>query len=108
MNRVGICPSIFSTSKRTLRNRIVLFGLAGLSFCVTASGELSRVSVKDNRFVTADGKVIVLRGLDASDPDKLERNGQWNRHYFEEARAWGANVVRIPIHPAAWRLHGKE
>jgi len=28
--------------------------------------------------------------------------------YFEAARAWGANVVRLPVHPNLWRAHGAE
>ena len=68
--------------------------IASVFLCIAlsvagVSAALSRVSVQDNRFVTADGRTIIFRGLDTSDPDKLERNGQWNQHYFEEARAWG-------------------
>jgi aryl-phospho-beta-D-glucosidase BglC (GH1 family) len=76
--------------------------------CAPGFAELSRVSVQGNRFVTADGKTIVFRGLDASDPDKLERNDQWNRGYHEAAKSWGANIIRYPVHPAAWRIRGKE
>jgi hypothetical protein len=46
--------------------------------------------------------------LDTSDPDKLQRNGQWNKRYFETAKSWGANIVRFPVHPAAWRIRGKK
>ena len=67
-----------------------------------------RISVQGNHFVTADGKTIIFRGLDTSDPDKLQRNGEWNKHYFEMAKSWGANIVRIPVHPAAWHIHGKK
>ncbi len=108
MNSADASFPIGPTSKPAVWNKMFLCGLVSAWFCFSAAGELSRVSVKENHFVTADGKVLVFRGLDTSDPDKLERNGQWNRHYFEQAKAWGANVVRIPIHPAAWRLHGKE
>ena len=38
-----------------------------------------------------------------SDPDKIEHQGQWNRALFEHVRSMGANIVRIPIHPIAWR-----
>ena len=69
---------------------------------------LSQVSVKGNNFVTADGKTIVFRGLDTSDPDKLARDGHWNKAYFEAAKSWGANIVRFPVHPTAWRKQGKE
>jgi endoglucanase len=89
-------------------NRTLIGSLSAMLLATVAFAQPSRVSVQGNRFVTADGKTIVFRGLDSSDPDKLERNGQWNRHYFEMVKSWGANVVRIPVHPAAWRIHGKE
>lgn len=69
---------------------------------------LSQVSVKGNKFVTADGKPIVFRGLDASDPDKLSKAGHWNKEYFDAAKSWGANIIRFPVHPNAWRSRGKE
>jgi endoglucanase len=65
--------------------------------------KLSLVTVKGNKFITADGKLIVFRGLDASDPDKLSRDGHWNKEYFEMVKSWGANIVRFPVHPNAWR-----
>jgi len=73
-----------------------------------SSPALSQVSVKGNKFVTANGKEIVFRGLDASDPDKLAREGHWNKEYFQAIKSWGANMVRFPVHPAAWRRQGKE
>lgn len=56
----------------------------------------------------AGGKEIVFHGLDASDPDKLARDGHWNKEYFEAAKSWGANIIRFPVHPTAWRSRGKE
>lgn len=88
--------------------RIILTCLSAALFCSPAFAQLSRVSVQGNHFVTADGKTIVFRGLDTSDPDKLERNGQWNADYFKAVKSWGANIVRFPVHPAAWRIHGKK
>jgi endoglucanase len=88
--------------------KIALVLLCAALSSTGACAELSRIGVQDNHFVTADGRTMVFRGLDTGDPDKLERNGQWNKRYFEQAKAWGANVVRIPVHPAAWRIHGKE
>ncbi len=73
-----------------------------------AQEKLSRVSVKGNDFVTEDGKTIVFRGLNTSDPDKLENEGHWNKAYFEEMKKWGANIVRFPVHPTAWVKRGKE
>jgi hypothetical protein len=108
MNCFAACFRFDSILKRNLMSKVLLGSLFSAWFSVSASGELSKISVQANHLVNADGKVIILRGLDASDPDKLERNGQWNRHYFEEAKSWGANVIRIPVHPAAWRIHGKD
>ncbi len=70
--------------------------------------QLSRISVMGNQFVTESGKTIVMRGLDTSDPDKLSNEGRWNIPYFREMKNWGANVVRFPVHPSAWRKQGEE
>ena len=89
-------------------NKIVLCCLCAALLSARAVAQLSQISVKGNHFVTADGKTIVFRGLDASDPDKLARNGQWNKQYVEAAKSWGANILRFPVHPAAWRIQGKD
>jgi endoglucanase len=73
-----------------------------------AGGSLPRLRVEGNRFVDPSGETVVLRGLSFSDPDKLERDGQWGAAYFDAARSWGANVVRFPVHPSAWRARGEE
>lgn len=88
--------------------RAILFWrcIAGLG--APAWGQPSQVRVKGNQFVTGDGKPIIFRGLDTSDPDKLDRNGHWNKEYFQTAKAWGANLVRFPVHPPAWRRRGPE
>jgi aryl-phospho-beta-D-glucosidase BglC (GH1 family) len=66
------------------------------------------ISVKGNRFVDEEGKTFVFRGVNISDPDKLVHNGHWNKKHFEMAKSFGANVLRVPIHPVAWRRQGKE
>jgi aryl-phospho-beta-D-glucosidase BglC (GH1 family) len=58
--------------------------------------------------VTADGKTIYLKGLNASDPEKLFRENHWNKEYLGAMKSWGANVVRFPVHPSAWRKLGKK
>ena len=50
---------------------------------------------------------MVFRGLNTSDPDKLKKNGHWNQEYFQEIKKWGANIVRFPVHPSAWRSRGQ-
>lgn len=75
---------------------------------VSAQNTLSKVSVSKNNFVTSDSRTIIFRGLNTSDPDKLEMQGHWNKAYFEEIKNWGANLVRFPVHPTAWKKRGKE
>lgn len=74
---------------------------------IAQTTELKQIKVKGNNFVIED-KPFVLRGLNTSDPERLMYNGHWNKAYFEEMKSWGANVVRFPIHPTAWRRQGKE
>ena len=61
------------------------------------------VSVKGNKFVDPNGKAVLFRGLSISDPDKIEGQGHWNKDHFVKVREMGAKLVRIPIHPVAWR-----
>lgn len=61
------------------------------------------ISVDGNKFVDPEGNPVLFRGLAISDPDKIEQQGHWNQHHFETIRETGAMVVRIPVHPAAWR-----
>jgi hypothetical protein len=68
--------------------------------------ELSFIHVKGNHFENDAGKTVVFQGVNISDPDKLEQMGHFNRRHFEVISEWGANVVRIPIHPTAWRRRG--
>ncbi|UII25524.1 glycoside hydrolase family 5 protein [Fulvivirga maritima] len=83
---------------------ILLIALCSIS----ASGQtmLSRISVSGNHFVNEQGQTIVFRGLNTSDPNKLKKEGHWNKEYFDEMAHWGANIVRFPVHPQDWRERG--
>ena len=70
--------------------------------------KLPLISVKGNRFVDPTGKPMLFRGVNIADPDKVDSQGHWNRELFEKVKATGANVVRIPVHPAAWRGRGPK
>lgn len=65
--------------------------------------KLSRIMVEGNKFVNDKGDTILFRGLAIGDPDKLENQGHWNKKHFENVKAMGAMLVRIPVHPVAWR-----
>jgi endoglucanase len=67
-----------------------------------------KISVNGKNFVTATGETIRFTGVSFSDPDKLEKEGQWNRRYFEEARNWGCNMVRFAVHPPRLNERGWE
>ena len=64
---------------------------------------LPLISVKGNKFVNPAGETVLFRGLSISDPDKIESQGHWNKHHFEKVKEMGAMLVRIPVHPVAWR-----
>ncbi len=64
---------------------------------------LPRLHVSGNRFVNPAGDPVLLRGVSVADPDLLEYQGHWNRELFEHIKELGATVVRLPVHPAAWR-----
>ena len=81
---------------------LLLFA-AATCFAQNPPEALSKLSVKGNAFVNETGETLVFRGLNTSDPDKLASQRRWNKAYFEEMKSWGANVVRFPVHPAAWR-----
>ncbi|HET9434034.1 MAG TPA: glycoside hydrolase family 5 protein [Chitinophagaceae bacterium] len=70
--------------------------------------QVQRLKVKANRFVNEKGDTLVFRGLNTSDPDKLTRDGHWNKEYFSEIKNWGANIVRFPVHPPVWRRRGQD
>ena len=73
-----------------------------------AAATLPVITVQGNHFVNPAGETFVFRGLALADPAALLERGQWSRRYFEEAKKWNANVVRIPVHPSRWRQLGDE
>ena len=70
--------------------------------------QMSLVEVDGNHFINQKGDTLFFRGLAVSDPDKVEAQGYWNINHFRHVKEMGANVVRIPIHPVAWRERTPE
>jgi hypothetical protein len=58
--------------------------------------------VEGNRLVTPEGEAVVLRGLMAPDPDRLSGDRRFNRDFYAQQAAAGANVIRVPVHPGRW------
>lgn len=69
---------------------------------------LPLIKVQGNKFVDPQGKTVLFRGIAISDPDKVERQGHWNKEHFQKVKDLGANIVRIPVHPVAWRERSPE
>jgi endoglucanase len=69
---------------------------------------LPAIHVSGNKFVNAKGDTMLFRGLSIADPDKLEHQGHWNKQLFEKVKETGAMLVRIPVHPVAWRERTPE
>jgi hypothetical protein len=68
--------------------------------------KLPLISVRGSRFVDPAGKTILFRGVSIADPDKIESQGHWSKDFFVKVKETGATVVRIPVHPVAWRGRG--
>lgn len=89
-----------------MTSRIILLFVA-IHIYSLSQAQMARVSVKGNQFI-ANNAPVVFHGMSVADPDKLERDKQWDKRVFEEIKSWGANLVRFPVHPAAWRRQGQE
>ena len=68
--------------------------------------KLPLIAVKGNHFVDPEGKTILFRGVSISDPDKLQMQGHWTREHFVKVKVMGTTLLRIPVHPVAWRERG--
>lgn len=68
--------------------------------------QLPLIRVEGNRFVDDAGKTMVFRGVNIADPDKLAKDKRFTKKHFEVIKSWGANVVRVPVHPSAWKARG--
>ena len=66
--------------------------------------KLPLIKVKGSKFVNERGDTILFRGVAIADPDKIEQEGKWNKNLFIKVKEFGAAIVRIPVHPAAWRM----
>ena len=75
----------------------------GRAYVSSQTNQLPLIRVQGNKFVGPDGQAVLFRGLSISDPDKIAHQGHWNKTHFEKIKEMGATIVRIPVHPAAWR-----
>ncbi|MGK9368655.1 glycoside hydrolase family 5 protein [Melioribacter sp. Ez-97] len=78
------------------------------SFETPDKKKLPLIKVEGNRFVNENGDTVLFRGVSISDPDKIANQGYWNKKHFEKVRELGTMIVRIPVHPIAWRERGEK
>ncbi len=79
--------------------------------------------VKGNQIVDKSGKEAIFRGVNISSPTLLsysfedkatsgdyyfDQYLEWDEKIFKKISEWGANIVRLAIYPATWRVHGKD
>ncbi len=95
--------------KKTVLLLVMLMMAQGMAVIHAESFKsLPQISVDGNSFVDEKGDTIIFRGINFSDPDRLVKAGEWKKDLFRTAREWGSNVVRLPVHPSAWRERGPE
>jgi endoglucanase len=97
------CAAFAQTTPPARTHRWWADRAAGSRPYATDAKKMPLISVKGNHFVDPQGNVVLFRGLSISDPDKLEIEGHWNREHFVHVKEMGAGIVRIPVHPVAWR-----
>lgn len=66
------------------------------------SGFSGRLKVMGNRIVNTDGEAVILKGLMAPDPQKIDYENNFNETYYKKIFESGGNVIRIPVHPDRW------
>ena len=88
---------------------LVALGTSGLAAGSERPARGRPIRVQGNQFVDAAGTASRVPRRGARRPRQARRrDGHWTRRIFQEVRAWGANIVRLPVHPAAWRARGRR
>ncbi len=82
--------------------------MLSLLACSTGNSSPEWISVSGNRLVNESGETVVFHGVNIRDPHNLVENGHWTKAHFQEAQHWGANIIRLPVHPRSWRDRGEE
>ncbi|HYX07190.1 MAG TPA: cellulase family glycosylhydrolase [Bacteroidales bacterium] len=81
---------------------------AGKLYVAPTDKVLPLIQVRGNKFINATGDTVLFRGVSISDPDKIDNQGYWNERLFVKLKEYGVKLVRIPVHPVAWRERTPE
>ena len=67
------------------------------------SAPRGRLRVSNGKLLDANGDQVVLKGLGFASISDARAIGKWNEDYFANARAWNAELIRLPVNPAYYR-----
>jgi endoglucanase len=62
-----------------------------------------RLRVSNGKLLDGNGEQVVLKGLGFASIDAAKSLGKWNEDYFANARAWNAELIRLPVDPGYYR-----
>jgi endoglucanase len=94
--------------KRFCISFLLITLMLGLNLDAQTNSSMDRITIEGNRFINESGETMIFHGVNIRDPHNLEEEGHWTKNHFEETKRWGADIVRLPIHPGAWRARGEE
>jgi aryl-phospho-beta-D-glucosidase BglC (GH1 family) len=61
-----------------------------------------RLTVKENKIIDSSGRTVILKGLMAPDPQKLDFEDNFTEAYYKKIFETGGNIIRVPVHPDRW------
>jgi endoglucanase len=76
-----------------------------MAFKDVGSAPHGRLRVEGGKLLDGNGEQVVLKGLGLGSISAAKALGKWNEVYFANARAWHAEIVRLPVFPADYRAH---
>jgi endoglucanase len=62
-----------------------------------------RLKVSDGKLLDGNGDQVVLQGLGFASISAAKTLNKWNEDYFANARAWNAELIRLPVFPVDYR-----
>jgi hypothetical protein len=107
--------------KKTIPHICIGAALAACAHAASLGGDPFplKFHVEGNRIINELGDEVVFRGLDPEDPVMQAFAAipgifgdssylPWSERTVAAMSSWGATIINLSIHPASWRVHGKE
>ena len=95
---------VFGNGHFTFRPPIEQRAALDCSGCATYPPALS---ARGNELARSDGSSVTLRGVMVPELERLYDEGRLDAKLFRSIADTGANVVRLPVDPEAWRTDGE-